>query len=161
MCRICSITNKNAPYGVWNSPREKVLEDYEKIVRVEVLRPSQPNGIMSSAVTLPNYTLLGRLSSLSGKPCSIVHIPSPETDNCPSWISGRERMAVENIYANRQDIDQFNSCAVLLLVDKLSSIELVSERIVKDSLMSLLILVFADRVCSKPTVFYAMSHQRM
>ena len=28
---------------------------------------------------------------------SIVHILSPETDNCPSWISGRERMTVENI----------------------------------------------------------------
>ena len=28
---------------------------------------------------------------------SIVHILSQETDNCPSWISGRERMTVENI----------------------------------------------------------------
>ena len=28
---------------------------------------------------------------------SIVHILSPETDNSPSWISGRERMTVENI----------------------------------------------------------------
>ena len=26
---------------------------------------------------------------------SIVHILSPETDNCPSWISGRERMTVD------------------------------------------------------------------
>ena len=26
-----------------------------------------------------------------------MHILSPETDNCPSWISGRERMSVENI----------------------------------------------------------------
>ena len=26
-----------------------------------------------------------------------MHILSPETDNCLSWISGRERMAVENI----------------------------------------------------------------
>ena len=26
-----------------------------------------------------------------------MHILSPETDNCPSWISGRERMIVENI----------------------------------------------------------------
>ena len=44
-------------------------------VCVEVLWPSQPNGVMSS----------------------VVHILSPETDNCPSWISGRERMTVENI----------------------------------------------------------------
>ena len=26
-----------------------------------------------------------------------MHILSPETDNCPSWISGRERMTVVNI----------------------------------------------------------------
>ena len=26
-----------------------------------------------------------------------MHILSPETDNCPSWIIGRERMIVENI----------------------------------------------------------------
>ena len=59
-------------------------------VCVEVLRPSQPSGVMSSAVSLPNHTFTGRLTS-------IVHILSPETDNCPSWINGRERMTVENI----------------------------------------------------------------
>ena len=52
----------------------------------EVLRSSQPNGVMS--VSLPNHTFTGR---------SIVHILTPETDNCPYWISGRERMTVENI----------------------------------------------------------------
>ena len=26
-----------------------------------------------------------------------MHILSPETDNCPSWISGRERLTIENI----------------------------------------------------------------
>ena len=35
-------------------------------VCVEVLRSSQPNGAMSSAVSLPNHTILGRLSPLSG-----------------------------------------------------------------------------------------------
>ena len=35
-------------------------------VCVEVLRPSQPNGVMSSAVGFPNHTLLGRFSPLSG-----------------------------------------------------------------------------------------------
>ena len=40
--------------------------------------------------------LLGRLSPHK-QLTSIVHILSPETDNCPSWISGRERMTVENI----------------------------------------------------------------
>ena len=35
-------------------------------VCVEVLRPSQPNGVMLSAVSLPNHRFLGRLSPLSG-----------------------------------------------------------------------------------------------
>ena len=39
--------------------------------------------------------LLGRLSYK--RLTNIVHILSPKTDNCPSWISGRERMTVENI----------------------------------------------------------------
>ena len=65
-------------------------------VCVEVLRPSQPSGVMSSAVSLPNHTFTGQTKS-SKRLTSIVHILSPETDNCPSWISGRERMTVENI----------------------------------------------------------------
>ena len=52
-------------------------------VCVEVLRPSQPNGVM--------------LSTVSKWLTSIVHILLSETDNCPSWISGRERMTLENI----------------------------------------------------------------
>ena len=63
---------------------------------VEVLRPSQPIGVMSSAVSLPNHTFTGQAWS-SKWLTSIVHILSPETGNCPSWISGRERMTVENI----------------------------------------------------------------
>ena len=39
---------------------------------------------------------LDELSPLSGKP-EFVHIHVPETDNCPSWISRRERMTIENI----------------------------------------------------------------
>ena len=50
---------------------------------VEVLRPSQPNGVMLSAVSLPNHTFTGQASS-SQQLTSIVHIHSPETDNCPS-----------------------------------------------------------------------------
>ena len=53
------------------------------LVCVEVLRPSQPNGVMSSAVSLPNYTLTGQAKS-SKRLTSSVHIFSPETDNCPS-----------------------------------------------------------------------------
>ena len=32
-------------------------------VCVEVLRPSQPNGVMSSAVSLPNHTFIGQAQS--------------------------------------------------------------------------------------------------
>ena len=35
-------------------------------VCVEVLRPSQPNGVMLSAVSLPNHTFTGQLSPQSG-----------------------------------------------------------------------------------------------
>ena len=31
-----------------------------QLVCVEVLRPSQPNGVMSSAVSLPNHTFTGQ-----------------------------------------------------------------------------------------------------
>ena len=68
----------------------------EYSVCVEVLRPSQPNRVMSSAISLLNHTFTGQAGS-SKRLTSIVHILSPETDNCPSWISGRERMTVENI----------------------------------------------------------------
>ena len=52
-------------------------------VCVEVLWPSQPNGVMSSAVSLPNHTFTGQALS-SKRLTSIVHILSPKTDNCPS-----------------------------------------------------------------------------
>ena len=72
------------------------LEISFKLFCAEVLRPSRPNGVMSSAVSLPNHTFTGQALS-SKRLTSIVHILSPETDNCTSWISGRERMTVENI----------------------------------------------------------------
>ena len=34
--------------------------DFCLFVCVEVLRPSQPNGVMSSAVSLPNHTFTGQ-----------------------------------------------------------------------------------------------------
>ena len=61
-----------------------------------VLWPSQPNGVMSSMVSLRNHTFTGQAKS-SKRLTSIVPILSPETDNCPSWNSRRERMTVENI----------------------------------------------------------------
>ena len=52
-------------------------------VCVVVLQPSQPNGDMSSAVSLANHTFTGQTQS-SKRFTSIVHILSPETENCPS-----------------------------------------------------------------------------
>ena len=52
-------------------------------VCVEVLRSSQPNGVMSSAVSLPNHMFTGQAKS-SKWLTNIVQILLPETDNCPS-----------------------------------------------------------------------------
>ena len=38
-----------------------VTVGHDVIVCVEVLRPSQPNGVMSSAVSLPNHTFTGQV----------------------------------------------------------------------------------------------------
>ena len=52
-------------------------------VCVEVLQPNQPNGVMLSAVNLPNHTFT--VQALSSQwLTSIVHILSLETNNCPS-----------------------------------------------------------------------------
>ena len=60
------------------------------IVCVEVLLPSQPNGVISSAVSLPNHSFTEQAYS-SKWLTSIVQILSPETDNCPSESAeGRE-----------------------------------------------------------------------
>ena len=46
------------------SPKEHSCEIISKSIPrfccVEVLRPSQPNGVMSSAVSLPNHTFTGQ-----------------------------------------------------------------------------------------------------
>ena len=60
----------------------KSMDNYYQtylFVCVEVLRPSQPNGVMSSAVSLPNHTFTGQALS-SKRLTSIVHILSPETE---------------------------------------------------------------------------------
>ena len=65
--------------------RRKVL-----FVCFGVLRPSQHylSYFWAGQFTYPHF--LGRL--IHKWLTSTVHILSPETDNCPSWISGRERM---------------------------------------------------------------------
>ena len=47
------------------------------IFRIEVLRPSQPSGVMSSSVSIPNHKFTGQAWS-SKRLTSIVHILSPE-----------------------------------------------------------------------------------
>ena len=40
--------------------KKKKKKNVQEIVCVEVLRPSQHNGVMSSAVSLPNHTFTGQ-----------------------------------------------------------------------------------------------------
>ena len=40
--------------------RETILTFFFMFVCVEVLWPSQPNGVMSSAISLPNHTFTGQ-----------------------------------------------------------------------------------------------------
>ena len=62
-----SVCENYLPYCVWSSYiLTECSPSTNVFVCVEVLRPSQPNGVMASAVSLPNHTLLGRLSPLSG-----------------------------------------------------------------------------------------------
>ena len=76
----------------WNNCKSFIGTFHELFV----LRFYSPVNLMGSCQAQSNLTtlLLGRLSPLWLT--SIVHILSPGTDNCSSWISGRERMTVEN-----------------------------------------------------------------
>ena len=69
---------------------------------------------MSSAVSLSNHTFTGQAQS-SKRLTSIVHILSPETDNCPSWISGRERMTADFFWIKTK------ICAIYIIVENISS----------------------------------------
>ena len=75
----------------------------------EYLRPGQVNPMRSCRARSVYFTtlLLGRLSPQK-RLTSIVHILSPETDNCPSWISRRKRMTVENIFMITEVINNWN-----------------------------------------------------
>ena len=54
----------NICYGYsFEVPQRDTSNEYPQhmvFVCVEVLRPSQPNGVMSSAVSLPNHTFTGQ-----------------------------------------------------------------------------------------------------
>ena len=58
--------------------------------------PVNPMGSCCAQSVYLTTLLLGRISLLR-RLTSIVHIFTPETDNCPSWISWRKRMTIENI----------------------------------------------------------------
>ena len=50
-------------YRLYGFRRFRVMQNETEsfvCVCVEVLRPSQPNGVMSSAVSLPNHTFTGQ-----------------------------------------------------------------------------------------------------
>ena len=54
------ITQNGDWAGSTSEPIEGRLFRDHIFVCVEVLRPSQPNGVMSSAVSLPNHTFTGQ-----------------------------------------------------------------------------------------------------
>ena len=62
-----------------------------------VLRFYSPFNPMGSCPAWSVYLTTCLLGRLTKRLTSILHILSPKTDNCPFWISGRERMTVENI----------------------------------------------------------------
>ena len=51
--------NNKKPYSHKKKTLTLFMICLHQFVCVEVLRPSQPNGVMSSAVSLPNHTFTG------------------------------------------------------------------------------------------------------
>ena len=78
------------------SLRLPLLQCKQESWTVEVLRPSQPMKVTLHQSVYLTSLFLGRLSPLSVSPV-LMHSLLLETDNCPSWISRRERMTGENI----------------------------------------------------------------
>ena len=67
---------------------------WKQFVCIVVLRPSQPNGVMQSVVSLPNHTFTGRLSSLRGQNCAYSFARNWQL---PFLNQQKERMTTENI----------------------------------------------------------------
>ena len=63
---------------------------------------------MLSQIVFQTAFFLGRLYSLSGKSV-LVYVFWPNTDSCPSWISWRERMTVENISWTQRTHDVYTT----------------------------------------------------
>ena len=66
---------------------ENIIFNNFDFVCVEVLRPIQPNGVMSSMVSLPNHTFTGQAQSFEWL-TSIVHILLPESNNFEWHLKG-------------------------------------------------------------------------
>ena len=86
-----------------------------ELVGLEFNGPVNTTKVNSSLTTL----FQARLSPLSGSPV-LVHILSPETDNCPFWIWEREGMTVQNIswQSSRKNVavpDGDWTCDILIL----------------------------------------------
>ena len=65
MCLLWRITHKMNKARLYvtfvsDSPEFTIMKSTKVIVCVEVSRPSQPNGVMSSAVSLLNHTFTGQ-----------------------------------------------------------------------------------------------------
>ena len=86
----CSLTHLNtSPIPQLQYLHSSKNNSYQSLFVMRFYSPVNSMGSCRARSVYLTTRLLGRLS--------IVHILLPETDNCPSWISGRERMTVENI----------------------------------------------------------------
>ena len=70
----------------------RIIGYYRDFICVEVLRPRQPNGVMSSAFSLPNHTFTGQDSSK--RLTSIVHVLSPEKDTTVKMCEWRAKVLI-------------------------------------------------------------------
>ena len=60
-CKICFRTKyRHTLFDLITAHTPISTQSNNSVVCVEVLRPSQPNGVMSSAVSLPNHTFTGQ-----------------------------------------------------------------------------------------------------
>ena len=80
---------------------------FANYVCVELLLPSHPNGVMSSVISLPIYHTFTVQALSSKRLTSIVHILSPETDNCPflnQWKGTTDRRKYFMIKSPRKNV---------------------------------------------------------
>ena len=131
-------------YRLWS------VTTFHFVCCVELYGPVNPMGSCWVWSVYLTTLLLGRLSTLK-RLTSIVLILSPETDNCPSWISGRERMKIFH--------DQFPQKNVAYLegvepVTSWSPVGHTSNWAIEASYLILWHLIWVYTICQHP--FYGM-----